>query len=373
MFEGLKDFQKNRIIRIGAAFVAFFLVINVGVDLALPSYVDLSRASEILLDDNVCNFAAKDFVDIEKMILQDSKPKIFILGDSVSYGIGVGIEKETISGYLRVMQADYSVYNLASCGGKPLDYYLWIKYLNDLSESADYDETDDIYVIQYNYKWFNVDNGGFSDRISQKEILTHFDQYIDDEIREEIGFYPTFFDKFGAILNNNIPVAANRMKLMALIFNEKSKEDFIKHVFYGKPETNSLEYKQQYWRDKKEMANFNCKITYSANSWDVVQNFNFMMYVQTVYMLDSLGENALIYLPAYNYELTKKCQTNPDFEQNVADFLGITAPMKNIIGDAMIRDVDEKNFLDDMHLNAEGNEVLANNISRQIDRVFKTQ
>jgi len=372
MFEGFKDFEKNRIIRIGAAFVAFFLVINVIVDFMLPSYVTLSRASEILLDDNVCNFAAKDFSDIEKMLLQDTKPKIFLLGDSISYGIGIENEKGAISGYIRETQSDYSVYNLASCGGKPLDYYLWIQYLNNLSKRADYDSSQDIYVIQYNYKWFNVDNGELADRISQKKTLMRFDEYIDDEIRKKIDFYPTFFDKFGTILNDNIPVAANRVKLMALIFHEKSKEDLIKHIFYGKPEANSLEYKQKYWRDKKEMSNFNCKITYSANKWDVEKNFNFMIYVKTSALLDSLGKNALIYLPAYNYELTKKCQANQVFEENIQLFLEI-ASAKNIMVDSFVNVVDEKNFLDDMHLNVVGNEVLAHNISQQINENFKTQ
>ncbi|MBU1445695.1 hypothetical protein KKD70_00325 [Patescibacteria group bacterium] len=335
---------------------------------ALSSYAEVGRASEILLDDNVCNFASKDFSDIENMLLADTKPKIFILGDSISYGIGVASEKETISGYLRELHPEYSVYNLASCGGKSLDYYLWIQYLNDLAERVNYDVSNDIYVIQYNYKWFNIDNGDFSDRISQKRILMHFDKYIDDEISKELDFYPTFFDKFGTFLNDTIPVASNRTKLIGLFLNEKSKEDFIKHVFYGRPETNSFEYKQQYWKDKEEMANFNCKITYSSNQWNAENNFNFMIYEKTIALLDNLDKNALIYLPAYNYELTKKCQENPAFEQNIAKFLSIATSVDNITGDAMIGGVDEKNFLDDMHLNAEGNAILAQLISHKISK-----
>ncbi|MBA4337112.1 hypothetical protein C0416_05085 [bacterium] len=355
MFEKSLTFSRARILRIFAFTALFFVTINIAVSLALPSFVDLKRASEQLLSDNVCNFALEDFADINRMITNDKQKKIILLGDSVFFGIGVENESESVSGYLHEMFPDYSVYNLSSCGSKPLDYYFWINRFK---------EEDVIFVVQYNYKWFAIDNGSLEERVSQKKILTEFDEYMDEEIQKWLGNAVTIGDKASHFLTKNIPVAANRTKLFAAILDEKSKEDFVGHVFFGKPEAQNMAYKQQYWKDKEEMKSYNCKIYYPAQLWDAERNFNFAMYIKTLEFIQGEGLNVVVLMPPYNGTLLKKCM-NAGFEENISRFAG-KAQEKGIKSVSFAGLVDEKYFLDDMHLNAEGNKQFADLINKEI-------
>lgn len=355
MFEKSLTFSRSRITRIFVFAAIFFVVINAVVGFAVPSFKDVGRASEQLLASNVCNFALTDFANINRMIEQDKKEKIVLLGDSVFFGIGVEDESESVSGYLREMYPDKSIYNLSSCGSKPLDYYFWINRLKD--ENA-------TFVIQYNYKWFATDNEKLSDRVSQKRILTEFNEYVDEEISGKLKESVTYSDKMSHFLTKNIPVAANRTKLFAAFLNEKSKEDFVEHVFFGKPETQDMAYKQQYWMDKDEMKSFNCKITYSSQLWDAENNFNVSMYEKTLNFIDKNDLEAIVLMPAYNQMLLKKCM-KAGFEENVSQFVE-KADDKGIKAVSFTNSIDEKYFLDDMHLNAEGNKELANLISQEL-------
>lgn len=351
MFNVLNKFSAARIYRIGISFVLSFIVINIAVSALLPSYENIGRASEILLDDNVCNFVEKDFQDIEKKILNDDKQKIFLLGDSISYGIGVKDESQAISGYLQYNYSFKSVYNLASCGSKPLDYYLWVKYLSSIDP-----RDDSIYLIQYNYKWFNVDNGKLEDRLSQKRIAYRFLEYLDDETAEDLGFRPSFFEDIGNSLSSTIPVSSNKLKLFAAITKQKSKEDFIESVVFGKDGKKTFKYKSQNWQEKQETRIFNCKIAYSKNEWNPEENFNLRTYQNTLEIINERELNALVFLPAYNNELIKKCQ-NDTFESNVTWFL--TEAKKHSVQTASyVNLIDESHFLDDMHLDFEGNRKL---------------
>jgi hypothetical protein len=355
MFEKSLTFSRARIIRIFAFTAFFFITINFVVALNMPSFKDTGRASEQLLADSVCNFALTDFADINQMIEQDEKEKIVLLGDSVFFGIGVEDEAEAVSGYLREMYPESSIYNLASCGSKPLDYYFWINRLK--AENA-------TFVLQYNYKWFATDNGELFDRVSQKKILTEFNEYIDDEISKWFEESVTYPDKMSHLLTKNIPVAANRTKLFAAILNEKTKEDFVDHLFFGKPETQSMAYKQQYWKDKDAMKSFNCKITYSSQLWDSEKNFNVAMYEKTLQFIEEENLDAIVLMPAYNNLLLKKCM-KVGFEENVMQ-IQKKAEEKGIKAVLFVNSIDEKHFLDDMHLNAQGNKELANLISKEL-------
>lgn len=348
MFEKSLTFSRVRIIRIFAFTALFFIIINVVVSFALPSFNQTKRASEVLLADNVCNFALDDFADIDKMIALDDKKKIVLLGDSVFYGIGVENESEAVSGYLREMFPESSVYNLSSCGSKPLDYYFWINRLKD---------EDAIFVVQYNYKWFAIDNNKLEDRVSQKKILTEFDKYTDEEV--------ALADKASHFLTKNIPVAANRTKLFAELLNEKTKEDFVEHLFFGKPKTQDMAYKQQYWGDKDEMKSFNCKISYTSQPWDAERNFNVAMYEKTLTFIDDEDLNAIVLMPPYNNELLKKCM-KAGFDENISQFQ-IKAEEKDIKAISLISSIDEKYFLDDMHFNSDGNMQLAELIFKELN------
>ena len=356
MFNGVYKLEAKRIYRIGISFVVFFVGLNVLVETGLSSYDDTLRASEILLDDNVCNFAEEDFSDIEGEISSDPNPKIFLMGDSVSYGIGVEEESESVSGYLRELYPEYSVYNLSSCGSKPLDYYLWSRYLAEVDPNPD-----NICLIQYNYKWFNADNGELEDRVSQKRMLFNFKEYVDGEM------HPSDFESLKAMIAGAVPVYANKTKLFATIFNEKSKEDFIEHTFFGKPPQKTFAHKSQNWREKDEMKNFNCKIAYSGSEWDPEENFNFSVYLKTLDFLKEQSVKALVFLPAYNYELTKKCQ-NTGFEENV-DLFASEALARNITTASFNPAIDESYFLDDMHLSESGNKLFAEEIADYIDNL----
>ncbi len=361
MFENINAFSSKRIYRIAGFSIIFFIAINIAVFAIISSYSQTSRASEILPDNNVCNFAFEDFNDVEKLITEDQKSKIFLLGDSVSYGIGVADESESVTGYLRKMHPEYSVYNLSSCGSKPLDYYLWTRYLTELDPNSD-----NVFVIQYNYKWFNGNSGKLKDKISQKRILFEFNKYLDDEIRDGLEFYPRYFEQISHSLEKSIPVSANKTKLFAAIFNEKSKEDFIKHLFFGKPERNSFEYKQKQWNEKDEMRSFNCKIAYSATEWNPKNNFNFDVYLKTLAFIEKNDVNAIVFLPPYNQELVRKC-SNEKFNRNVYKFL-INADNRDVRNAEFTKAIDQSNFLDDMHLDAQGNKILAENISNSINK-----
>lgn len=361
MFKKISEFKPKRIYRIGITFVVFFIAINVVVSEIIPSYSQTLRASEILLDDNVCNFAYQDFNDLEKLLLEDKNKKIFLLGDSVSYGIGVLDESNSASGYLREIHTDYSVYNLSSCGSKPLDYYLWVKYLAGIDNNSD-----NIFVIQYNYKWFNNTSGKLEDKVSQKRILFEFNEYLDDEIRDELEFYPRYFEQISHVLEKSIPVSANKTKLFAAIFNEKSKEDFTSHLFFGKPEKNSFDYKQKHWSEKEELKSFNCKIAYSSAEWNSENNFNYNVYLKTLDFIKNEGVRAVVLLPPYNQELVEKCN-NEKFSNNVIKFLS-DAGNRNILSAEFTETVNGSYFLDDMHLDSQGNKILAEKISEEINK-----
>lgn len=355
MFEKSLKFSGERIVRIFAFTALFFIAINTAVGFALPTYNDLGRASEQLLADNVCNFALSDFADVDRMIANDEKEKIVLLGDSVFFGIGVENESESVSGYLREMYPERSVYNLSSCGSKPLDYYFWMNRLKD--ENA-------VFVIQYNYKWFATDNGNLEDRVSQKKILTEFDEYIDEDIYNWLGKPVTIADKASHYLSKNIPAAANRTKLFASILNEKSKEDFVEHVFFGKPETQDMAYKKQYWKDKNEMRAFNCKIAYTSQLWDAEKNFNVAMYEKILEYIDVENLNAIVLMPPYNDQLLGKCM-KAGFDENISKFKNM-AQERGVEAFLFTTSINEKFFLDDMHLNAEGNKQLADLISKEL-------
>ncbi len=355
MFEKSLELSCKRIIRIFVFAALFFVLINVVVDFSIPSFSQTKRASEVLLAQNVCNFALDDFADIQKMIKNDGKKKIILLGDSIFYGIGVYKESDSVSGYLRKIFPGYSVYNLSSCGSKPLDYYFWLNRLKD---------EDAIFIVQYNYKWFSTDNKKPSDRVSQKKILTEFENYIDEETYEKLGVSVSLLDKMSHFLTKSIPIAASRTKLFATILGEKSKEDFIEHMFFGTPKNKTMAYKQQYWRDKDEIKTFNCKISYKNKSWSESENFNLYMYEKTLKFVNNNNLNVVVLLPPYNSELIKKCMKDA-FNKNVTWFLD-KAVQNGIKSASFIENIDEKYFLDDMHLNADGNRQLAQLISKKI-------
>ncbi len=330
MFEKAAKFSTKRIITILISFVVTFIVINIVVHYALPSYKSTLRASEMLLESNLCNFSDKDFADIEYMIKNDKKPKAFILGDSITYGIGQENEEDT---YAALLRDSYSVYNLSSCGSKPLDYYLWVKYLIEL------DNENSVFIIQYNYKWFNADSNRLKDRISQKRILFQFNKYLTTEIREKLDYHPSYIDNFASFLEKEIPVVSNRTKLFATIFKEKSKEEVVEHLFFGKPEKQNMEYKR-----------YNCKIEFGTKEWDEKENFNYWIYLQTIQAIEAAKHEGLIFLPAYNQKLISKCSDSQAYLDNVNKFYdaatNLQPPLKF--------DLDDKYFLDEMHLTDEG-------------------
>jgi len=86
MFEKSLKLEKKRIIRIGISFVIFFVLLNVVVAYALPSFNQTLRASEILLDQNVCNFTEKDFKEIEYLVKNEEKPKIDPKAKAIAIG-----------------------------------------------------------------------------------------------------------------------------------------------------------------------------------------------------------------------------------------------------------------------------------------------
>jgi hypothetical protein len=360
MFDPVANLPKKRIYRIGASFLVAFIAVNILVGFLLPSYKSTLRASEKLLKDNVCNFSYSDFDDISLKLNSDSKPKIFLLGDSVSYGIGVMDEKNSISGFLREKMSGYSVYNLSSCGSKPLDYYLWVSYLTE-----NYKNSENIFLIQYNYKWFSLDSYRLEDKVSQKRIILHFNKYLDDEISEKLKYNPGIFERLHFGINTVLPVSANKVKLFAEMFNEKSKEELVKNLFLEASKKDSFDYKTRYWREKEEMTTFNCKISYGSAKWNPETNFNYEIYLKTLELLEKRGQKALVFMPPYNSELTKKCQGQA-FKNNIDKFLN-DAGKRNINSASFTDLVDEKMFLDDMHLSKEGNLNVASQLSQIIN------
>ncbi|MBD3156490.1 hypothetical protein GF369_01550 [Candidatus Peregrinibacteria bacterium] len=355
MFEQSSTVSHKRIIRIFVCAAAFFILINAGISVFIPSYEQTGRASEMLLSNNVCNFSLADFSDIDNMLAHDTKRKIIILGDSVAYGIGVEHEAQSISGYIRNALPDYSVYNLSSCGSKPLDYYLWLKKLKD---------EDALFLIQYNYKWFATDNGELRDRVSQKRLLTQFNEYVDESVRKSIGNHVTHMDIVSHTVSRLIPAASHKTSLFVHFFNEKSKEDVIEHLFFGKPEKQSMAYKKRYWKEKDEMKRFNCAISYPNQLWDAERNVNVALYQVTLAFIEENNLDAHVIMPPYNQELVDRCMKT-SFRENVQWFID-EASRRGVESSAYIDSVDERYFLDDMHLNSEGNNQLATMIINDI-------
>lgn len=355
MFKQSSTVSRKRIIRIFVCAAVFFIGINAGIGAFIPSYEQIRRASEMVLSDNVCNFSLADFSDIDNMLAHDRKQKVIILGDSVAYGIGVEDEEQAISGYMRDAMPDYSVYNLSSCGSKPLDYYLWLNKLKN---------EDALFLIQYNYKWFATDNGALRDRVSQKRVLTQFNAYVDDTVREIIGDQVTYMDTVSHTISRLIPAASRKTSLFAYFFNEKSKEDVIEHLFFGRPEKQSMTYKKRYWKEKDEMKRFNCGISYPNQLWDAERNANVALYQTTLDFIEENNLDARVIMPPYNQELVGRCMKT-SFTENVQWFVD-EASKRGIESSVYVDSVDERYFLDDMHLNPEGNKRLATMILNDI-------
>jgi hypothetical protein len=326
--------MKSRIIRIGISFLITFIVINVAVEFFLPSYKNTLRASEILLGENVCNFDIKDFLDIEEMLKNDEKDKIIILGDSVAYGIAVADESDTVSGITRKRHSEYSVYNLSSCGSKPLDFYLWIQYLNDLDL-----EGENLFIIQYNYKSLNNNGDDLEDRISQKLILEKFNDYHDEDA-SQIDFF----------LKKYIPVYGHKNKLFIQLFGAKNVKNLI-----NKNEKNTFEYKSKPWFEKDEYKNFKCKIAYGENEWDE-DDYNYQTYLKTIDFIDNENLHVTILIPSYNYSLIRKCADDKYYEnwQKIRD----AAKKTDNVEVMAVLGVNDNAFIDDVHLRAENNDFL---------------
>ena len=350
MFEKTLKFPKERIYRIGISFVVFFVITNICIFAFLPSYKQTGRASEFFLDINVCNFSDKDLNEINQLIKDDNKPKIFLLGDSVGYGIGLE-ESESISGNLRSLAKDYSVYNLSVCGAKPLDYYLWIQYLSESDQGKG-----NTYLVQYNYKWFGLGTEKLENLISQKKILNYFQQYLSDEIKKDLNFNPNWFDDFKFLVERNIPVVSSKTHLFALLFRERSKEDLVRHVFFGGGEKPSFDEKKK---------NFNCRIDYSSNIWKD-EDFNYKIYLKTIELISEKSLNAYVFLPPYNTQITERCR-DEKFDKNVEKFLN-NAAVKNVFAFQLINEIPPDLFLDDMHLNSEGSRLFAEKLLSKISQ-----
>jgi hypothetical protein len=348
MFERIQNFPSSRIIRIGLSFIFFFVLIDLCVFLFLPSYKQTLRASEYFLDINVCNFSDKDLSEIDQMIKSDTKPKIFLLGDSVGYGIGLE-EQESLSSSLRNTNKDYSVYNLSVCGAKPLDYYLWIQYLSEIDQG-----NSNTYLLQYNYKWFNLGKEKLENLISQKKILIYFQKYLTDEIKTDLNFNPNWFDNFKYSIESKIPVVSSKTHLFALLFKEKSKEDLIQHIFFGGKQKPSFEEKKK---------NFNCKIDYSSDEWGS-NDFNYKIYLQTMDFISQNSLKAVVFLPPYNQESIKKCM-DEKFKNNTEKFVN-DAKGKNIKVFDFTSLLPPDLFLDDMHLTNQGIKEFSTEIYKEV-------
>jgi hypothetical protein len=325
------------------------LLINLSVFLFLPSYKQTLRASEYFFDLNICNFSDKDLNEISDIIKNDKKNKIFILGDSVSYGIGTS-ESESVSGYLRNTKEEYSVYNLSVCGAKPLDYYLWINYLDKINA-----DRRNIYLVQYNYKWFPLKDDKLENFISQKKTLYKFSEFLDQEMKNKLKFNPNWFDYFKYNVEKTIPVVSNKDRLFALIFRERSKEDLIKHLMSGQVNQPTFEEKKK---------NFNCRIDYSSSLWNEETDFNYKIYLKTVKLLKEKNINALVYLPAYNSGIVERCH-DAGFETNISKFIK-DAQTQNVKVFEFTDKIPQEYFLDDMHLNSEGSKLFAQILSENL-------
>jgi len=349
MFEKVLKFPHARVIRIGLSFILFFLAINLSVYLFMPSYKQTLRASEFFLDLNICNFSDKDIDDVIDLIKTDKNNKIFLLGDSVSYGIGTA-ENDSISGYLRESKKMYSVYNLSVCGAKPLDYYLWINYLNKINPGEK-----NIYLVQYNYKWFPIKDDKLENYISQKKALYRFSEFLTQEFKDKLEFNPGWFDFFKYNIEKILPVVSNKDRLFALIFKERSKEDLIKHLMSGPV-------KQPTFEEKKK--NFNCKIDYASSLWNKETDFNYKVYLKTLALIKEKNINAVVYLPAYNSDIIARCR-DANFDINTTGFIKDAGSLNVKVFESTSQ-ISQEYFLDDMHLNSEGNKIFSQILSQKI-------
>ncbi|MBN1494904.1 hypothetical protein JW911_04185 [Candidatus Peregrinibacteria bacterium] len=349
MFDKTLTFPRERIVRIGVGFVLFFVIINLAVYFFLPSYKHNLRASEFFLDINICNFSDKDIDEISDLVKNTHQPKIFLLGDSITYGIGTD-EKESISGYLRANKPDYAVFNLSVCGAKPLDFYLWINYLDKIDPGSQ-----NIYLVQYNYKWFPFKDDTLENYISQKKTLYRFSEFLNPDIANNLKFNPGGFDYFKYHIQTFIPVVSNKDRLFALLFRERSKEDLMRHLFFGAKVKPSFE-------DKKK--NFNCRIDYSSATWNAGTDFNYEIYLKTLAYINQNNINAVVYLPAYNSDLVSRCR-DENFNLNIDHFIA-DAALFNVKAFDFTEKLSSEYFLDDMHLTQKGGSEFAQILSEKL-------
>jgi thymidine kinase len=86
--------------------------------------------------------------------------------------------------------------------------------------------------------------------------------------------------------------------------------------------------------------------------------------MKTLEFIQGESLNAVVLIPAYNATLLKKCM-NAGFEENILQFVK-KAQEKGVKVASFAALIDEKYFLDDMHLNAEGNKQFADLINKEI-------
>jgi hypothetical protein len=307
----------------------------------------------------------KDFPSTLDYIRKHGKEydfNIVVIGDSVMYGAGVGAS-QTVAGYLQqelerlLPGRSVRVWNLAIPGSEPGDMYFALRRIEQLQPDA---VVADLNMLFYGpasikdplaFNWLYLDEGLPKDALAQLNSI--YPRSVEDRAADFLASHWAIYryrDLFNAILFKKHP----RDKLDEIMNTVNGRLGLKKEP--AVPPSPEQQRKQKL-----------AQIAFMYQSEPIDENTNpaYGFTRAALERLESLGMPALVVLTAQNEEMLGKMVNNPVFRANVDKVRSLIKSYDVTCVDVYGR-IPGDLFVDHVHLNPEGNKLLAREIAGQL-------
>lgn len=360
-----RSLKPRKMTRVWFFAIAFLLL----AELVLPPVVDYYyqyRSSYFMPAQRLPNnfkLIYKDFpstLDYIQRHSGDYDHNIIVIGDSVMYGAGVGAG-QTVAAYLQeemdklLPDRSVRVWNLAIPGSEPGDMYFVLRRVDHLQPDA--------VVVDFNmlffgpasvedpvaFNWLYLDDGLPPDALQTLEAVypREFEQRVGDFLVARWNLY-RYRDLFNAILFNKHP-------------RDKFVEDTNRRMReLGLNEPVPLPPEQQKKQKLDQLA-----FMYRSQAIDEESNAAYGFARATLQRLEMLDMPALTVMTAQNEEFLGDMVDNPVFRANVEKVCGLIESHDVAFINFYGR-VPGALFADHVHLNPEGNAMMAREIAAEL-------
>lgn len=314
---------------------------------------------------------------------------IILLGDSVSYGAGNKVlAGENVGKYLednlhRALPGQkVKVWNLAVPGSKPGDTFFIYKKATELDP--------DLIIINFNYPFYTPSN--IKSPLAHMWMMPDFDP--DGRYREQVGgfLYPDLEHRIKFFVYRYVPIYRYRDLINGLVFKEQPAKKFYLYVnavtaraekmfFQQKmflhqsrvetngttapPNTalkrNDLKKNEWYYQDWSEKLK-SIAWMYNNKPIDPETNPAYLFTREIAMDIKNNNINALVFMAGQNHKLLKNLIDNDDYRGNNAILNRIFEEQK-IRFINFDRKIEHGFFVDNVHLTAAGNKLLADGIT----------